>query len=46
MTVEGGVALLSPGCASFDEFEDFERRGVAFKGFVRECFRREERTGL
>jgi UDP-N-acetylmuramoylalanine--D-glutamate ligase len=46
MTVEGGVALLSPGCASFDEFEDFEHRGVAFKGFVRECFRREERTAL
>lgn len=30
----GGVALLSPGCASFDEFVDFEHRGAAFKRYV------------
>ncbi|MEY4669303.1 MAG: hypothetical protein RL518_2002 [Pseudomonadota bacterium] len=46
MTVGGGVVLLSPGCASFDEFTDFERRGAAFKRFVRSCFRDEERTSL
>jgi UDP-N-acetylmuramoylalanine--D-glutamate ligase len=46
MTVGGGVALLSPGCASFDEFKDFEHRGAAFKNFVRSCFRQEERTSL
>ena len=33
---EGGVALLSPGCASFDEFLDFEHRGSEFKRYVRE----------
>jgi UDP-N-acetylmuramoylalanine--D-glutamate ligase len=32
----GGVALLSPGCASFDEFVDFEHRGTEFKRYVRE----------
>jgi UDP-N-acetylmuramoylalanine--D-glutamate ligase len=46
MTLGGGVALLSPGCASFDEFKDFEHRGAAFKVLVRECFRQEERTSL
>jgi UDP-N-acetylmuramoylalanine--D-glutamate ligase len=46
LTVGGGVALLSPGCASFDEFKDFEHRGAAFKAFVRECLRQEERTSL
>ena len=28
------IILLSPGCASFDEFSDFEDRGRAFKGLV------------
>lgn len=32
----GGVVLLSPGCASFDEFLDFEHRGAEFKRYVRE----------
>ena len=32
----GGVALLSPGCASFDEFVDFDHRGTEFKRYVQE----------
>ena len=31
----GDVVLLSPACASFDEFESFEHRGRAFKELVR-----------
>jgi UDP-N-acetylmuramoylalanine--D-glutamate ligase len=31
----GDVVLLSPGCASFDMFEDFEDRGRQFKEMVR-----------
>ena len=32
-----GVMLLTPGCASFDEFTDFEHRGREFKRYVREA---------
>ncbi len=33
---EGDVILLSPACASFDEFKSFEHRGSVFKQLVKE----------
>jgi UDP-N-acetylmuramoylalanine--D-glutamate ligase len=32
----GEVVLLSPACASYDQFEDFERRGDEFRRLVEE----------
>ncbi|MBI4051800.1 MAG: UDP-N-acetylmuramoyl-L-alanine--D-glutamate ligase [Elusimicrobia bacterium] len=36
---EGDLLLLSPACASFDQFKDFEDRGRQFKKLVKEMQR-------
>jgi UDP-N-acetylmuramoylalanine--D-glutamate ligase len=36
LAAPGDVVLLSPACASFDMFRDFEDRGRAFKAAVRD----------
>lgn len=44
--VEGGTILLSPACASFDQFKNFEHRGDYFMNLVEQHFSGQKQVGV
>lgn len=44
--IEGGTILLSPACASFDQFKNFEHRGDYFINLVEQHFSGQKQVGV
>jgi UDP-N-acetylmuramoylalanine--D-glutamate ligase len=42
--LKSGVILLSPACASFDEFESYKDRGEKFVLYIKDFFERKEES--